>query len=679
MVEDKQYTRDYKDSVDAHNDVINTVPYDALESMESAKVFDLQSKQTKNRLTDSMTDTIYRERAARVVGQLPEGVVNAIGKRDKGKGLFMDLIRTKWIYPNANSQHSLKTKLYMWRKKAYVYNTVCMYVDKTVSPSGYEGPDCWLISPRKAIPQKGKASITDMDYFHIMVDWSPAQFKNDMDDPNSLYDKEAMRELWSSVKEKSSNKDPERDTVQKPVADVKQVQVVTRYEPGKEGRWVTFLPEYSCQIIRNIPNPLENGKIPVVALTSEPEFDSWYGTSDYQRSMPMQAAGDGVLNGYFQGMNKSLNPRTFVDTTTMVDHTWSDKPGSLIEFAGPFTVQPEEVSTAALSNFQAVQGVIKGSLQSMAGTTDTRSNSESASDPAFGKTPEAINKINEREATRDKQDRDTFEEAVKELFDMMLSIIPTLKNKIPLDLLEEEIEEILRDNPDLGQVLTDQDGNELVDEEGEPMRAFHQLLQETNQQGVISMRPSESRQQIRLRVDPAKLKGMEYRFELDPNSTMAQSKEAQLNSFKDLFQFMGTIQNVVQEHPEIVSTIIKTYGKVSDIPHLEEIAQAFEQAHQQEPPNQEPKQLINYRDAPWTVQSQMEADAGYQPATDQDRVEWLRIQMASKNGGNIGQRYTKTNPEPGVEKDPVIEDARARFEKLNQGVPDAPTSPVAGS
>lgn len=645
-----RYKKDFKDDLDAHNDVILNVPYDALEAMESAKVFDESSKKTLNSLTDSMTDTIYRERASRVVGQLPEGTTKAIGKKDLGKGLYMDLIRTKWIYPNANSQRNFKTKLYMWKKKTSVYNTVCAYVDKTVSPSGYEGPDFWLVNPRNAIPQRGTASLNDMDYFHIIAFWSPERFQDELDDTDSQYDKDILKELMPSFKSGAKGSDPDRETQgrrQQTKQSVKQVKVVTRYEAGPDGNWCTFLPDYGYRILREIPNPHENGKIPVVALVGEPEFDSWYGTSDYQRSMPMQAANDGVLNGYFQGMNKALNPRTFADTTTLVPQTWSDKPGSLVEFTGPFKVDTEEISTASLSNFQAAQGVIKGAIQSIAGTTDTRSNADDASDPAFGKTPEAINKISEREATRDKQDRDTFEEACKELIDLMYSIIPTLKNKIPVDLFEEEIEDILAEHPDLGQILLGEDGKPLVDADGNQTLAFHQLLKESNEQGIISMRPSASQKQIRLRIDPTKLKGLEYLFELDPNSTMAQTKQAQLASFKDLFAFYGTIQNVVQDYQAQnnvmldLETVNKTFSDLADIPNLDKLfkkvpqqqnqmaetqaaalkahgvdpqaAQAARQTAQAGP--NAPKQLINYKDAPPEIQRQMEAADGYHPSS----------------------------------------------------------------
>lgn len=673
--DEKQYVKDFRADVDAHNDFINAVPYDALEAMESARVFDLQSKKSSNRLTDSMTDTVYRERAARVVGQVPKGQVKAIGKKDKGKGLFMDLIVQKWIFPNANSQRNCKTKFYMWQKKSHVYNTVCALVDKTTFPSGQQGVDFWIISPRNTIPQNGKVSIQGMDYIHVIANWSSARFEEELDDPSSLYDKKILKELMPQFKGSEKSPDPDRDTAQKPVSSIKQTQVATRFEAGKNGRWVTFLPEYGNKIIRDIKNPHDNKRIPVVQLTNEPEFDSWYGTSDFQRSMPMQGASDGVLNGYFQGMNKSLNPRTFIDTTTMIDHTWSSKAGSLVEFSGPFKVETEQISTAALSNFQATQGVVKGAIQSMAGVTDTRSNEQTTSDPAFGKTPEALKMIGEREATRDKQDRDTFEQACMELVDLMLSIVTTLKNKIPVDLMEDEIEEILKKNPDLGEILTDQDGNPVTDEDGEPTRVLHQVLADSQDSGVATMRTSDSQKQIRLRIDPSKLKGLEYRFELDPNSTAATTKEGQLNALKDYFAFLGTIQNVVQEYQQANGVMIdlevinKQFGELADLPMLNELFKKSEAPPEQE--GSEVKQIANYKDAPDDIKRQMEVREGYEPSQQPETSQASPTQTpmeAMKDMHSMAPEPVQAPPPTAPEfQDSTLAEAAKNFANMHQG------------
>ena len=141
--QEKQLSRDYREDIDQHDGAIED--YDAYEAMDMGKTYDPVSKKTGNGLTDNMTATIYLERAARVAGQLPEGETQAVGKKDYGKGMFLDILRNKWIYPNANSQFDFLTKMFIWQYGSSQYNYMPMHYDINVNEStGYVGPDCWL-------------------------------------------------------------------------------------------------------------------------------------------------------------------------------------------------------------------------------------------------------------------------------------------------------------------------------------------------------------------------------------------------------------------------------------------------------------------------------------------------------------------------------------------------------
>jgi hypothetical protein len=67
---------------------------------------------------------------------------------DIGKAAFMDILRQKWIYPNANAQHNFVEKLNMWQFYSSVYGYMPMFYDWNVASNGYVGPDCWLWNPR---------------------------------------------------------------------------------------------------------------------------------------------------------------------------------------------------------------------------------------------------------------------------------------------------------------------------------------------------------------------------------------------------------------------------------------------------------------------------------------------------------------------------------------------------
>lgn len=561
--------RDYTEDLQSHDDAIRD--FDALEAMASSQVYDEVSRQTKSGLTDSATSTLYLERAARVAGQLPEGEVKGLGKKDTGKGMLMDILRTKWIYPNAKAQHPFRTKMFLWQYGSSEYGYMPMYYDLHFAVSGYIGPDCWIWNPRNFIPQNGMTSISDMDYCHAIAMKSPRYFEDLLDEPDSAgWDKKALRECIEAIKQFTKDRDQKRDTLtarQRTAQAIRQVQVVTRYEAGKDGKWITFLPDFGYRVLRRIRNPHKNGRIPFVMKPCIPTWDSFYNISDFQRSKPMQFANDGLDNFYFEGIKMNLFPPTVVNANGIVKHTVRQEAGAIWMETQPNSARRLETSTAGLATYQAAKGMARGAIQNIAGTTDTSVNAATAMDPGFGKTPAALKKQDARESTRDNQDREFLEEAMAELIDGMMSIIPTMMTEdIPINMFSEEIEDIFES----GYV----DVMELFGDEGvDPQVAFEDFLTKAG----ATMSISESGQSAKLTIDPKKLKGIEYKFELDPNSTAKQSKQEQKESLVEFLGFVGQLPNALQQYQQATGKvpnwekIFEIYGHLSDVPGLDQV------------------------------------------------------------------------------------------------------------
>lgn len=547
--------RDYAEDLQQHDDAI--VDYDAYEAMDMGKTYDPISRQTGNGLTDNMTATIYLERAARVAGQLPEGETKAFGKKDYGKGQFLDILRTNWIYPNANSQFDFLTKMFLWQYGSSEYNVIPMHYDINVNEAtGYIGPDCWIWQPRNFLPQSGETSISDMDHVHGLAYKFASYFQDILDDDeDDTWDKEAINSVIEQIKNKTTDGDTKRRSLtyrERMAQQTRQVLLATRYEAGKDGRWITFLPEFGCKVIRNIKNPHKNSRIPFVLKRCIPKMDSYYGNGDFQRSMPMQFANDGLDNFYFQGIKINLFSPKAVNMQTAVPHTIVNEPGKIWEFNGTPDVKDVPQSNAGLSTYQAAKGMSKGAIQSIAGTTDTRSNAESASDPGFGKTPEAIKKISEREGTRDGFDRGMLERAMQELIDGFYSILPTITDDIPVDMFRKEIEDIIESGAD-----------DLAD-----------MFKHFEDQGHATYRMSESGNQMRLKIKPAAFKDITARFELKPNSTAKQTQQQQLESMQDQLIFMGKLPNAFEQYKEATGKvpdwefIFGEMGKLGGLPFM---------------------------------------------------------------------------------------------------------------
>lgn len=550
--------RAYKEDLDNHDSAI--VDFDAYEAMDMGKTYDTVSKKTGNGLTDNMTATIYLERAARVAGQVPEGETVSFGKMDYGKAQFLDLLRTKWINPNANSQFDLLTKFFMWQYGSSEYNLMPMHYDIVVNEAtGYIGPDCWLWNPRNFIPQTGFTSVTDMDYAHGITYQSATWFEDILDDEeDDTYDKAEIKKLLSKLKDATTEADVNRDTLSyrtRTKQSTRKIMIATRYEAGKDGHWISFLPEYGCVVIRDIKNPHKNARIPFILKRCIPKLDDYYGNGDFQRSMPMQFANDGLDNFYFQGIKVNLFPALMINMQTAIRHTISSEPGAVMEFNGSPDAKRLETSNAGLSTYQAAKGMAKGAIQSIAGTTDTRSNSEDTSDPAFGKTPEALKQIKEREGTRDNFDRGILERAIAELYEAWYSILPTIAGDIPVDLLAKDIEEIIQSGAtDLGTMFTYWEA-----------------------QGNLKHRMSESGNQMRIKIKPEAFEGIRNRFDIKPNSTVKGTKEQQIENIQLFWDFIGKVPNALQQYQEATGKVpdweytLGQMGKLLELPFLDKM------------------------------------------------------------------------------------------------------------
>src|SRR5690606_22780304 len=94
------------------------------------------------------------------------------------------------------------------------------------------------------------------------------------DKKDAVWDVAKLKELKGYIEQASRDNDNARDSFVKrqrsSQAVTGEVCLVTRYEAGPEGRWITFAPDYGCIILRNIPNPHQNGKIPFKIKYSQP-------------------------------------------------------------------------------------------------------------------------------------------------------------------------------------------------------------------------------------------------------------------------------------------------------------------------------------------------------------------------------------------------------------------------
>lgn len=525
-----EYRKDYEEDWAIHRQYINT--FDDYEAMLLSQVYDSVSRSIDgSKITDSYATTLAKERADRVIAKLPEGLTESAGKADAGKAAFMDILRQKWMYPNANAQHPLLEKFNMWQLYSSVYGYMPMFYDWNVSPSGYVGPDCWLWNPRNLVPQQGRTSIEDMEYITALTwvskKWLEEKLEGFDEKDTGGWDKDALQELIDRAGNEKTNPDADKDTLTErnrvPGLTKKGICLATRYEAGEKGKWCTFAPDHSCVKVREIDNPHKNGRIPFVIKYSQPLFDSFYGLGDFQRAKPLQFARDGLDNFYFKGIKMNLIPPIVANANGVIKHTLDYREGAVMMETIPNSIRRLETSTAGLATYQAAKSALTGSLLSLYGTQNASLPGAEALNPSQGKTPAAIDMFNSKEATRDGAERRHLEAAIEQLQDGWYSLIANIGTEdIPITLFADDIRDIIQAG--LKDVVGLFTGNAEFDS--------------TNTAAT-------------LKIKPGALKGAEYRFNINPDSTVKVDKQEELASLERLMGVIGKFQNIFKDDQRV--------------------------------------------------------------------------------------------------------------------------------
>ena len=559
---------DYESDWEIHRNYIQN--FDAYEAMLTSQVYDSVSKSVDgSKITDSYATTLAKERADRVIAKLPDGQTESVGRADIGKAAFMDILRQKWIYPNANAQRPFLEKLNLWQFYSSVYGYMPMFYDWTTSNTGYIGPDCWLWNPRNLVPQQGKVSIEDMDYVTALTWLSKKKLQDILDNETEGdgWNRDALQELINRVDSKTSGQDTQKDTFverdRTPNGTKKGICLATRYEAGLDGEWCTFAPDDGYIEIRRLKNPHKNGRIPFVVKYSQPLFDSFYGLGDFQRAKPLQFARDGLTNFYFANLKRNLAPGIIVNANGVVKHTLDvTKANPVLMETIPNSIRPMPTNTAGLSTYQGAQSNLTGSLLSLYGTQNASIPGAESLNPSQGRTPAAINLYSDKEATRDGSERRHLETAIEQLTDGFFSMVANIGTEdIPVSLFSKDIEEIVKSGlADLKDLF----------------KNFK--LDATGTAGDLIIKPSA-------------LKDIEYRFNIDPNSTMKVNKDAQRQSLESCMGVIGKLQNVIQDDPRVKvqwPKIMEAYGSLIDMPMASEFISVDENAKPQPPQMQAP-------------------------------------------------------------------------------------------
>ena len=415
------------------------------------------------KVTDAALSTLAFERQARVSAQLPTGKVYPTGKADEGKAKLANIILQRYIIPNAGRDNDMLTTLRQWGVYASVYGSMPMFYDYCVEDD-YIGPYCKLVDPRMFLPQPGKNSIKESDWCMVSTIQSVTFLEKILERDKTTWDtKEIAKVLKQAKKAKPARyNDAEKDSVtsqdryNKELAEG-EIELITKYESGDKGRWITFAPDYDGAILRDIENPHKSGRIPVVIRHCFPLMNSIFGLGDFERGMKIQKAKDSIIGLFLEGAKNRIYPPLKIDQSKVTPSSIKYQAGAKWLVSDMQNgVQPMNFGGGSLDEFQGTFSALQSMLMNQFGTTDTSLSSEQSGNPAFGKTPEALKQMGQRENARDTWDRFMHEQATEELYEGMLNLLAVKMEKpINLTIFEEEIRQIADQYEDVLEIAGD--------------------------------------------------------------------------------------------------------------------------------------------------------------------------------------------------------------------------------
>lgn len=193
------------------------------------------------------------------------------------------------------------------------------------------------------------------------------------------------------------------------------VEVVTEYRPD---RWITFAPKFNI-LLRDIPNPYNHGKIPIVQLRYYPLLDDPIGESEVEPVLPLWRAIQATLCGYLDAMSVDVNPPIKILEGQARLETIVYAPRAKWIMSNPNAVTNVEPSRSAIQYFQTSYPALVSAFNQAMGEI---SQGVSNIDPMGGqKTATEVRNTQRQQQVRDQKNQIDLGEALSDMMSMWLS------------------------------------------------------------------------------------------------------------------------------------------------------------------------------------------------------------------------------------------------------------------
>jgi hypothetical protein len=507
----------------------------------------------KSRVREGTLANLLWERSTRVVAQLPTGRVQALNeKNDIGKSMLMDVVYHKYIMCGANSQYSFLQKIRLWDFNSFIYGACPAMYDYRVDDE-YTGPDWRVLDPRYVFPQAGRLSPNDSQRIYVTTYKGREWFKSKLGQKG--WNDKALNKVLSELDDdylpdnvwKVTNLQSDRGQL----IDLHkgQAEVISCYERGKKGHWTTFVRGFGDVILRDIPNPHNSGRLPIVFKYCMPILDSIWGMGYVERGAALQKAIDTYVNMAMDFAKFKLYPPMWYREGFNASSNRYEPGAKWKANNGQDDFGFVEISQNYTQEFQNGYQFLKGALMNQNHAQDTTvQGGANSPDSQQGKTPAAISQNDQRENTGDNYDRSMLEEALEELGGGLINLL-TERQPAPINfhIFDEDIQKIY------------DSGNEDVIEIFDSAKSYYV---DPNQEKAELQWKLNGKGAAKVTVKPKDVKGT-YLYRIDTGTTMAKDDQTEHDNITEILQFLGT-----QEGQAVINALPQSSDRQLDLAEL---------------------------------------------------------------------------------------------------------------
>lgn len=193
------------------------------------------------------------------------------------------------------------------------------------------------------------------------------------------------------------------------------VEIVTEY---RKDRWITFSPKHKV-LLRDIANPYNHKKIPIVQLKYFPLSDDPWGESEVETVLPLWRAIQATLCGYLDTMNIHMQPplKILEGLARMETIEWGPSAQWIINQENAITEHTG--SGEPLKYFQTTYSALKAAFSTAMGDASQGAGGVDPFSP--DKTATEVRDIATQRNVRDQDNQNALADALKDMMSMWLS------------------------------------------------------------------------------------------------------------------------------------------------------------------------------------------------------------------------------------------------------------------